>query len=544
METDEVYRRKFVLINNIPSEYHSSDLRNFYSQFIESGGFECFHYRHRPETKSAPNNVEIGEDRKTLDERPSCCCVVRLKDDKMTQFLNMYNRKHWIDKSGGIMSQVCYISKVKIPVEQDGDCQWKTRAEQKQIPPNREGFTLSDLNSLPELNPPDLMPNGNVGTPTLVFMDFIKQCRLPPKVIKKLGLSFPRTRTSKQYGNVHFDYGGEVTVSEENNSGDDKVLTGSGHEIIAEEDVTSTKNCDNSNVINSSVPSSSSDFISKSNRMKKKTWRDKEAKERMSLNIEEKLIGQKDESEEDNDSCEEWERHEALYDDPSNQERNKERLFEEEIELKWEKGGSGLVFYTDAQYWQAQEGDFDEQTADDWDVDMSGYYEKGAGDKDARDFLTMRQEKRRREGIEATDRFTAGIAIKKKKSEKKKVEKSSDKIGQFEAHTKGIGRKILEDQGWSEGQGLGSSVTGISDALDNEGQKPKDKRGFGYHGEKLNRTPSVAHRKVIISTIYDDPKVTDPHEELTRRNEPYHIKYRDEVKFTKSETLFSNDEKT
>ena len=58
----------------------------------------------------------------------------------------------------------------------------------------------------------------------------------------------------------------------------------------------------------------------------------------------------------DNDSCEEWERHEALYDDPANQERNKQRLYEEEIELKWEKGGSGLVFYTDAQYWQAQEG--------------------------------------------------------------------------------------------------------------------------------------------------------------------------------------------
>lgn len=45
-----------------------------------------------------------------------------------------------------------------------------------------------------------------------------------------------------------------------------------------------------------------------------------------------------------------------MYDDVSNQERNKERLFEEEIELKWEKGGSGLVFYTDAQYWQALEG--------------------------------------------------------------------------------------------------------------------------------------------------------------------------------------------
>lgn len=57
----------------------------------------------------------------------------------------------------------------------------------------------------------------------------------------------------------------------------------------------------------------------------------------------------------DDDYCEEWERHEALHDDVTSQERTKERLYEEEIELKWEKGGSGLVFYTDAQYWQEEE---------------------------------------------------------------------------------------------------------------------------------------------------------------------------------------------
>lgn len=45
-----------------------------------------------------------------------------------------------------------------------------------------------------------------------------------------------------------------------------------------------------------------------------------------------------------------------MHDDVTSQERSKERLFEEEIELKWEKGGSGLVFYTDAQYWQEEEG--------------------------------------------------------------------------------------------------------------------------------------------------------------------------------------------
>jgi len=34
--------------------------------------------------------------------------------------------------------------------------------------------------------------------------------------------------------------------------------------------------------------------------------------------------------------------------------------------------------------------------------------------------------------------------------------------------------------GWREGQSLGSSVRGIVDAVEAEGQKPDDKRGFGY----------------------------------------------------------------
>lgn len=53
------------------------------------------------------------------------------------------------------------------------------------------------------------------------------------------------------------------------------------------------------------------------------------------------------------------------------------RLFEEEQEVVWEKGGSGLVFYTDAQVWDEAEGDFDAKTSDDWDIDMSAYYING-----------------------------------------------------------------------------------------------------------------------------------------------------------------------
>lgn len=43
----------------------------------------------------------------------------------------------------------------------------------------------------------------------------------------------------------------------------------------------------------------------------------------------------------------------------------------------------------------------------------------------------------------------------------------------------GFGRRLMEKQGWQDGQGLGSSVKGIADAVTNEGQHPKNKKGLG-----------------------------------------------------------------
>ncbi|KAL0984630.1 hypothetical protein UPYG_G00144410 [Umbra pygmaea] len=212
-------------------------------------------------------------------------------------------------------------------------------------------------------------------------------------------------------------------------------------------------------------------------------------------------------ADDDDDKCEEWERHEALHEDVTSQDRSKERLFEEEIELKWEKGGSGLVFYTDAQYWQEGEGDFDEQTADDWDVDMSVYYDKDGGDMDSRDYIRMRYEKRLRDGLE--DRSG----------------RQDQPIGIFEKFTKGIGRRVMEKQGWKDGEGLGNSQAGIPEALENDGQHPRCKRGFGYHGEKLNPFVKMAKPDYPISTVYDKPKDIDQGDTLLRRHPNTSMKY-------------------
>ena len=305
-------------------------------------------------------------------------------------------------------------------------------------------LSFSEVKSLRELRPPmDIMPNGNVGTPLEVFLQLIRECRLPAPVISKLELEFPKSMKRRIYSRVEYEYKNRGKMKFDDK--EDKEL-----------DLVKTKN---GLIINEKF----SDF--KRNETKS-DLRIKEQKE--------------DESDSDEDEVEEWDRHETLHDDVTQQERTRERLFEEEIELKWEKGGSGLVFYTDAQFWDLKDncGDFDEKTVDDWDVDMNIYRKNCSADKDANDWKQMLEEMKLRKGKRKKDKYSIdSVCLKKKKSD--------SQIGSFEKHTKGFGRKIMEKQGWKCGEGLGSSVTGIPEPIDDSGQLPSDKRGFGYRGEKL-----------------------------------------------------------
>uniref|UniRef100_K7GGD7 G-patch domain containing 3 n=1 Tax=Pelodiscus sinensis TaxID=13735 RepID=K7GGD7_PELSI len=398
--------------------------------------------------------------------------------------IRMYSGKRWLDAQGDALPGRCVIRRVRVSPEAGGDVnmfQYKTKKELYKT--QSETFTEADLKWLPELNPPVFMPQGNVGTPVRVFLELIKACRLPPPIIKKLQLRFPKTGSSRRYGNVPFNYQDTETVEQE-----ELVYTDTGEEITMEKGTLARTGSQTSDEEDREGP------------------REEEAEE--------------SHSDDDDDRCEEWERHEALHEDVTSQERTKERLYEEEIELKWEKGGSGLVFYTDAQYWQEEQGaDFDEQTADDWDVDMSIYYDKDGGDKDARDAIQMRLEQRLRDGLE--DGSVSG-----------------HQIGTFEKYTKGIGRKVMERQGWMEGLGLGSSNSGMAEALDSDGQHPRCKRGLGYHGEKLQTFSKPKKRRrdgpLLISTVYDEPQPVDRGDQLLRRQLPIAMKYRQDVTFIRA----------
>lgn len=156
-----------------------------------------------------------------------------------------------------------------------------------------------------ELKPPAVMPNGNIGTPSQYFLEQIRLCRLPASVITKLGIQTQKRK--KKFGEVPFEY--EKPPEPKTNPKYDTI----GNVADEPEDPTE--------------------------RLRKQQ------------NPEDNDGGKDD----DDDQCEEWERHEALHDDVTEQDRTKPKKYEEEMEVTWEKGGPGLVWYTDKNYWDEQE---------------------------------------------------------------------------------------------------------------------------------------------------------------------------------------------
>ena len=68
-----------------------------------------------------------------------------------------------------------------------------------------------------------------------------------------------------------------------------------------------------------------------------------------------------------------------------------------------------------------------------------------------------------------------------------KEEISEPKVGTFEKYTKGVGRKIMEKQGWSEGRGLGNGrKEGRKHAIEAKGQVSSCKHGVGYKEEQTD----------------------------------------------------------
>lgn len=105
-EGDGVY----MIVNNIPKDFHASDLRNFFSAFVEMGGFQVFHFRHRPEVQKPSEKLENVD--KERSRRVTNCCIIRLVSGRASEFLKSYNGEHWLDRKGESLMTKCFIKKL------------------------------------------------------------------------------------------------------------------------------------------------------------------------------------------------------------------------------------------------------------------------------------------------------------------------------------------------------------------------------------------------------------------------------------------------
>lgn len=437
--------QKTVVIFNIPPNFGSSDLRRFFTTFIEANKFECFHYKRRPESKlpGFSRQLLLKEEVEHTQNNEQNVCVAVLSSVSFVQpFLDAYHLKHWTDRQDEEISRRCLTF----------------------------SFASAETSDLSEFRPPSIAPMGNVGTPTRFFLQAINECRLSPKVIAKFGLNLRQTRKRRIFSAV---------------APPSNVTDGSSARHTRR------------------LASTASSSLPKTKRSNGSPKRPANLSKNDATNQAEESSGEEADYQE-----EEWDRHRALHndvsarrvvnniDDMNDQPGTKDRLFEEKMEVTWDKGSSGLVFYTDAQYWREVENAEEAEDADDWDVDTSEYEMPGTGDKDAQDAASMRRSDALRSAQGCESAF-------------------KEKRGLFEKHTRGIGRRLLEKSGWTDGQGIGKAK-GRPDVVDSRGQQGRF--GLGFKPDKCDmafskRQPIPRPRSekdieeeedvIRITTIYD-----------------------------------------
>ncbi|CAL8107802.1 unnamed protein product [Calicophoron daubneyi] len=502
---------RFVFLSNIPKDYHASDLRNFFSQFIEPRKITCFHFRHRPEIQAShANSVKSSELLECVRSRrrdPSrLCCFLTLKNEYVASFLNTYHLAHWLNVKDEIpLSDQCVLRSIEFDREPD----------------------MQDILQFLEFRPPKWMPQGNVGTPTEHFFKLIKNCELERSAISKLKLNFNARSKARKYGAVPYKYDSycEITPSG---------LFPEPGEI---------RSCNGTRILNNSEFEESRTLglfeVQASSDVSPEVHPDTESPET-----------------EDDEPCEDWERFEALHDDPYKVNRDDKAniKYEDKIELVWEKGGSGLVFHTDERTWRKmdplrKEEFFDEPASFDWDIDMEMYENPSVlsvgptptghwgSARDTADLIDMNREKGSLEDSSITSPPEAP---------------QCSKFG-----TEGFGSHFMRKMGWTPGGRLGAPTSAVScsfgliDPLNGSGSlPPRVRTGLGYYGRRItrrNETSALTEqskrslsekesspRTVYIRSVFDSPKIvatrtgTDLTSNPLYRNDPrLTMKYRE-----------------
>jgi hypothetical protein len=246
---------------------------------------------------------------------------------------------------------------------------------------------------------------GNIGTPTKTLLGLIRACRLPTAAVKTLGLAFIHRRSTREYGAVPYDYPQPVIpqVVDDGKCEDNDAIS-AGEQTTARSSAPSVR-------VAFIVPLLYNCLAVTWLIHTQKRWNQSLHTSRLKMQRSVGDVAAKplesglgyDVGHDPDSDAEGWDIHTATHAEDDDKfkfrthttERevrcgeaiqhcgwsphvcvgvlSQEYLFDEEVEQIWDKGdASGLVMYTDGVYWDKQRGDFDERTADDFDVDTTG----------------------------------------------------------------------------------------------------------------------------------------------------------------------------
>ncbi|KAL5965483.1 G patch domain-containing protein 3 [Taenia solium] len=320
-------------ITDIPPLLKTADLRRIFSQHIEGGAFTCFHYRHRPTSSRFAPIVQGKIDVEVLlrvlkrhrSRRTLCCtALVAIKPSNTRKVLAAFEDSWFSDTKCGDFTPCKFYRVSYAPSHLNSlrsKCAISTLVSSR---PSDHMFRMSlILLGLCEFSPPSWMPYGNVGTPVSHFISLIRSCRLGSDTIRKLRLDLLCFRSNRKYGSVSYTYPDHAGISDP--------------------------------IVDMEVAMEKSDFKTQSGLILSNPVNTDEV-------------------------AEEWDRFGTLHNDPYDVDRSSKHSlkYENRIELKWEKGGSGLVHYTDEMFWRERESVrkdefFDEPSSFDWDINLHQY---------------------------------------------------------------------------------------------------------------------------------------------------------------------------
>eukprot|EP00439_Symbiodinium_sp_Y106_P053484 s1591_g7.t1 len=377
-----------LLIQGIPEQLHVPDLRAFFKPAVEGDLFSCFHFRRR---QGAARAAAAG----------GLTCLARaVSQDAAAKIISGYHGVPWKEvlvEAAVPRASRCLISQA--PAQSKQTDVW-------------------------ELHPPPALPKGNVGTSRSAILSQIRSCRLPAAVVKRLGIGPScRVRSTRDFAAIPPPLAWQAQEpSQQPKESQSHSVPSTASFATAIFALSRERRLSKTGPPRPQRPMQPASEREEDAQKHKQRPPPKLMPGEKATKLRPRMMCAAHDDDGSSDGSQDIEGRHAPrplddddhFDEPIEKAPHYERsdrldsaagyLYEDTVEHIWDKqDASGLVWYTDAAYWDRLAGDLDERCADGWDVESEP--REVSSDDDA---ATIAPSVEQGAGLEAVQRGVAG----------------------------------------------------------------------------------------------------------------------------------------